>query len=206
MSTSQLGGAFCYTAQLSFRCSFNRLHQESEGALQVFSFTKVEWLDVLDFSVTPNEAGGSMIEAHSWSSGMVPCSVPGAPALNAVSGREHLYHYVLQTTTRISLLLVFWALFILFFLLVLVPVFLLSSLLFCFSFFSRHSFVSPLSFFWSFSLLSSTFFLLVAFFFFCFIYFLISFPVLSLASLSLFSLTHSPLYFRCIRPLTSIPM
>ena len=58
--------------------------QDAPGVLQLYSFTKIEWLDVMDFTITGQPGGGAVIEAHSWSSGVIPCSVPGAPLLNAV--------------------------------------------------------------------------------------------------------------------------
>jgi hypothetical protein len=58
--------------------------QDVPGVLQLYSFTKVEWLDVIDFQISSNPSGGAIIDAHSWSSGVIPSSIPGAPVLNAV--------------------------------------------------------------------------------------------------------------------------
>ncbi|EGD75731.1 hypothetical protein PTSG_07847, partial [Salpingoeca rosetta] len=49
--------------------------------IQVLSYTKAEWLDVMEFEL--EQANEHVrIKSHSFSSGLVPVSVPGAPLLN----------------------------------------------------------------------------------------------------------------------------
>eukprot|EP01147_Barroeca_monosierra_P007468 gene7468-544_t len=55
--------------------------QTRGNTIQILSYTKAEWLDVIEFEL--QQSGSSvLVVAHSFSSGLFPVCIPGAPILN----------------------------------------------------------------------------------------------------------------------------
>lgn len=52
---------------------------EERGYVRIFAFTRANWLDVMEFTLR-----GNKLQAHSFSSGFLPLSIPLAVILNCV--------------------------------------------------------------------------------------------------------------------------
>jgi hypothetical protein len=58
--------------------------EKTDTKLRVRTWTKFEWLDVLDVSCAETEAGGCVAKVSFFATGFLPTSIPGAPILNMV--------------------------------------------------------------------------------------------------------------------------
>lgn len=57
--------------------------KSSNNFVRGYSYTKAEWLDVIELRVSAHQ-DGSMVKAVSFSSGFLPTAIPLAPLLNMV--------------------------------------------------------------------------------------------------------------------------
>jgi len=56
--------------------------EKSATRVHVRTWTKIEWLDSLDFSLVETPEGGCLATASFYATGFLPTSLPGAPLLN----------------------------------------------------------------------------------------------------------------------------
>ncbi|CAH1230701.1 Hypp330 [Branchiostoma lanceolatum] len=68
---------------------------EERYRVQIFTYTRAEWLDVVDIEFRPGQTEGSEAEAASFSSGLFPTLVPLCFVLNTVI--LHVYHIRILT-------------------------------------------------------------------------------------------------------------